>query len=145
MIYNLANEYDLEDFKAKCDELVKAGAYVEIKRRHLARSLSQNAYLHVLIGMFALEFGYTADEVKIDIFKRRCNADIFEVDKENRRGKKVRCLRSSASLSTAEMTTAIERFRNYSASVANYYLPEPNEHRALMFAQQQIEKHKRWL
>lgn len=44
-------------------------------------------------------------------------------------------IRSSADLSTAEMSTAIDRFRNYSAD-NGLYLPQPNE---LVYLQE-IEK-----
>lgn len=118
---------------------------MEVKRKHRQRSLSQNAYLHVLLGYFASEFGSTIEEVKYDIFKRKCNPDIFKVERVNKRGQKVTSLRSSRDLDTAEMTTAIERFRNWSSAVAGLYLPSAGEEQALIYAQQQIEKYEQYL
>jgi len=50
---------------------------------------------------------------------------------------KVRELRSSAEISKAEMTEAIERFRNWSSVVASIHLPAPNEHEFLKHIEQQ--------
>lgn len=142
MIYDLSNEYDRQKFKEKASDLLKSQSVVELKRKTTNRSLAQNSYLHVLLGYFASEFGMTMEEVKIDIFKRKCNADLFVHKRKNRRGQEVSYLMSSASLDKLQMTTAIERFRNYSSAVCGLYLPEPNEEKALVFAQQQIEKYK---
>lgn len=149
-IFNLHNEYERQQFKDYCnriyEECIKAPlGIVEIKRKHRQRSKSQNSYLHVCLGYYASEFGYTIDEVKQDIFKRQLNSDIFVVERINKRGQKVRRLRSSADLDTAEMTTAIERFRNWSSAVAGLYIPSPNETEALLAAQQQMERYIEYL
>lgn len=138
-LYNLSNPFDQQKFKEKANELFKAKAYVELKRKTTQHSLAQNSYLHLLLGYFASEFGYTLEEVKYDIFKKMCNKDIFERTRKNKRGFDVKYIRSSTELDKQEMTTAIERFRNYSSAQCGLYLPEPNEHEALFFAQQQIE------
>lgn len=145
MIFNLSNSYERQKFKEYCNMQYEEGGIVEVKRKHRRRSLSQNSYLHLLLGYFASEFGYSLEEVKYDIFKRKCNPDIFKVERVNKRGKKVTALRSSRDLDTAEMTTAIERFRNWSSAVAGLYLPSPGEEQALIYAQQQIEKYEQYL
>lgn len=144
-LYNLSNPFDRKKFKEKANEMFDAKAYVELKRKTTQRSLAQNNYLHLLLGYFATEFGYTIDEVKLDIFKRLCNKDIFERTRRNKHGFDVRYIRSSTELDKQEMTMAIERFRNYSSAQCGLYLPEPNEHDALFFAQQQIENFKEYV
>jgi len=144
-LYNLRNPFDQLKFKEKANELFNAKAYVELKMKTTQRSLAQNSYLHLLLGYFAAEFGYTLEEVKFDIFKKMCNKDIFERKRKNKRGFDVKYIRSSTELDKQEMTTAIERFRNYSSAQCGLYLPEPNEHEALFFAQQQIENFKEYL
>lgn len=149
-IFNLHNEYERQQFKDYCnrvyEECLKAPlGLVEVKRKHRQRSSSQNAYLHVCLGYYASEFGYSIDEVKQDIFKRMLNKDIFEVERVNRRGEKVIRLRSSRDLDTGEMTLAIERFRNWSSAVAGLYIPSPNETEALFAAQQQMERYSEFL
>ncbi|MSS16842.1 hypothetical protein [Sodaliphilus pleomorphus] len=145
MIYDLQNEYDRSKFKAKVNQLYTEKALVELKRKTTNRSLAQNSYLHVLLCYFASEFGYTMEEVKHDIFKKKCNPELFLHKRKNKRGFEVTYVRSSTELDKAEMTLAIERFRNYSSAVCGLYLPEPNEHRALVYAQQQIEQYKNYV
>lgn len=149
-LFNLHNPYEAQQFKAYCnkvyEECIKAPlGLVEVKKKHRQRSDSQNRYLHVCLGYYASEFGYSLDEVKQDIFKRKLNRDIFEVERTNRRGEKVRRLRSTRDLDTAEMTTAIERFRNWSSAVAGLYIPSPNETEALFAAQKQMEEYEQYL
>lgn len=149
-LFNLHNEYERHQFKVYCnkvyEECIKAPlGLVEVKKKHRQRSSSQNAYLHVCLGYYASEFGLTLEEVKFDVFKRKLNKDIFEVERVNKRGQKVVRLRSSRDLDTEEMTRAIERFRNWSSAVAGLYIPAPNETEALFAAQQQIDKYLEYL
>lgn len=144
-LYNLKNVYDRKKFKEACNQMVLNNEYVELKKKKTQRSLAQNSYLHCLLGYFASEFGYTMEEVKFDIFKKICNRDIFEKKRVNRRGQQVTYIRSSTELDKAEMTTAIERFRNYSSAQCGLYLPSPNEGEMLFFAQQQIEQCKDYM
>ena len=144
-LYNLKNVYDRKRFKEACNQMVLKNEYVELKKKNTQRSLAQNSYLHCLLGYFASEFGYTLEEVKFDIFKKICNRDIFERKRINRRGREVTYIRSSTELDKAEMTTAIERFRNYSSAQCGLYLPSPNEGEMLFFAQQQIEQCKDYM
>lgn len=150
MIFNLKNPYEALQFKTYCnkvyEECIKASiGIVEVKRKHRHRSDSQNRYLHVCLGYFASEFGYSLEEVKQDIFKRKLNKDIFQIERINKRGQKVKRLRSSSSLDTLEMTTAIERFRNWSSAIAGLYIPGPNETEALFEAQRQMEAYQEYL
>lgn len=144
-LYNLKNVYDRQKFKDACNLMVLKNEYVELKKKNTQRSLAQNSYLHCLLGYFGSEFGLTLEEVKFDIFKRICNLDIFQRERVNKRGQKIKYIRSSSELDKAEMTTAIERFRNYSSAECGLYLPSPNEGEMLFFAQQQIEANKEFI
>lgn len=66
-------------------------------------------------------------------------------DKPDRKGKEVTYLRSSAELTTGEMTLSIDRFRNWSASVAGIYLPSSSERDFLIHIQQAIENNKEFI
>lgn len=145
MIFNLNSEFEKQKFKEYCNEQYKKGGIVEVKRKHRQRSTSQNSYLHLLLGYFASEFGYSLEEVKYDIFKKKVNPDIFKVERTNKRGQKVIALRSTRDLDTLEMTTAIDRFRNWSSATCGLYLPSPNEQEALIYAQQQMEQYEQYL
>ena len=145
MLYDLSNPYEVQKFRSKVDEMVSRKEVCELKARRLQRTTNQNSYLHLLLGYFAQEFGYTLDEVKVDIFKRQCNADIFIVQRKNKRGQMVQRLRSSASLTTEELSLAIDRFKQYSASECGLYLPDSDEHKALLWAQKQIDNYKQYI
>ena len=150
MIFNLKNPYEAQQFKDYCNKVYEESksaplCIVEVKKKHRHRSDSQNRYLHVCLGYYASEFGFSLEEVKQDIFKRELNKDIFQIERVNKRGQKVTRLRSSSDLDSKEMTTAIERFRNWSSAVAGLYIPAPNETEALFEAQRQIEKYQEFL
>ena len=145
MKYNLKNELDRQEFKQYCNDLYKAEEFVEVKRIRPTRSLRQNAYLHVVLSYYASEFGYTLEEVKQDIFKKLINPTIFKATRKNKRGQEVTYIRSSKELDSKEMTTAIERFRNYSAMIAGLYIPAPHEEEALIEAQKQIALYEEYL
>ena len=145
MLFNLRNEYDVPKFKDYVNRLYAERAVVEVKRKNPARTLAQNSYLHLLLGYFGSQYGCSLDEAKIDFYKRTCNRDLFERKKTNKQGREVTCLRSSAELSTAEMTLSIERFRNWSAAEAGIYLPSPQERDMLVYAQQEAERNKEFI
>lgn len=145
MIFNLANPYDLDKYKEYVNTLYSKKAIVEVKEKRPVRSLKQNSYLHTIIAYFACEYGCTAEEAKLDYYKKTCNKDLFVIKKVNRHGREVETVRSSSVLDTQEMTLSIERFRNWSASVAGIYLPSPQDNDAIVFAMQEIERNKEFI
>ena len=145
MILQLSKDGDRSKFRSYCEYLLKRQADVEVKEKKHQRSLAQNRYLHTILAYFASEFGYSLEQTKYELFKRTVNKDIFEVERENRRGKKIVYLRSTRDLNTGEMTTAIDRWRNWCSSEAGLYIPEPNEYDALMEAEKQIALYEKYL
>lgn len=145
MLFDLRNEYQLPKFKQYVNRLYSERAVVEVRKKHPTRTLSQNSYLHLLLGYFASQYGCSTDEAKVDFYKRLCNRDLFERQTVNRMGRDVKRLRSSAELSTAEMTLSIERFRNWSAAEAGIYLPAAGEHQMLLYAQQEAERNSEFI
>lgn len=145
MIFNLNNPYEKERCKKYCESIFEKGGIVEVVRKNKNRTLKQNNYLHLILSFFATELGYSVEEVKIDYFKRLCNKDIFERSKLNKQGNEINYLRSTSELDTKELSLAIERFRNWSSSVAEIYLPSANEKEYLIYVQQEIYRHKEYL
>lgn len=145
MIFNLNNEYEIPKFKEYVNKLYEQKAIVEVKKKLPNRSTQQNRYFYLILSWFACETGYSVDEIKVDIFKRICNKEIFERYRENKRGEKIKFLRSSSDLDTLEMTTAIDRFRNYASAQAGIYLPSPNESQFLTYIEQEIERNKEFI
>jgi hypothetical protein len=75
--------------------------------------------MHLIIGWFGLEFGYEMDEAKM-IFKL-LNKDIFMYKKGV-----FDFVKSSADITSEEMTKSIDKFRDYSNDLG-LYLPEPSD------------------
>lgn len=145
MIFDPNNPFDVVKAREYLNSLFGRGALVEIKRKAPRRSNAQNNYLHLILGYFASEYGCSMEEAKIDFFKRECNRELFERDGVNKQGKGVTYLRSSKDLSSAEMSLATERFRNWSSAVANIYLPAPNEEQFLAHCMKMIEENREYI
>ena len=144
MIYNLKNPSEVIDLENRVNELIEQRAVVDLTKKNPNRSLSQNAYLHVILGFFASELGYTLEEVKQGIFKQICNKEIFVRNIEVC-GKPIEYLRSSKDLDSKEMTTAIERFRNWSSLEAGIYLPSADEKHFISHMQKELRRYKQWI
>lgn len=142
MIFNLKNPYEKDDFKNYANKLYLSESVVELTKKLPNRTLAQNSYLHLLLGFFASEYGCSLDEVKLDFFKREVNKAIFQRTITNKLGKEITTLRSTTDLTTGEMSTAIDRFRNWSSAVAGIYLPSANDKQFLVYVQQEIERNK---
>lgn len=144
MLYDLSNPLQCESFKVKSEALAKKGVIVELTEKKLQRTSSQNKYLHSILTYFGLEVGETAEYVKKQYFKILCNKDIFIREMEDKYLGKIKILRSSADLDTLEMSTAIERFRNW-ASGEGVYIPSPDEHRLVQLMEIDISRNKLYL
>lgn len=139
MLYDLRKPLDKSRFERRAAQLAKSGEVtVELTERK-NRTLAQNAYLHLILGFFAMETGYTRDFVKQEYFKRLVNPELFIEERDGKLGK-AEVLRSSRELTTGEMTTAIERFRNWSSQEAGIYIPSPNEEEFLREVEIELNK-----
>lgn len=144
MIFNPKNKFDMQKAREYFEKLSKGTRPFEIKGINPSRSNAQNAYLHLILGWFALETGYSLEEAKLDYYKKLCNPQIFKRSKVNKRGKEITYIRSSSELTTGEMTTSIEIFRNWSAA-NGIYLPAPNENEFLLHIRQEMERQKEYV
>lgn len=145
MWYDGNNELHASQARLRLEKMIANGKVFELTEKKPKRSLSQNAYLHVIIGYFAAQTANTLEWVKREYYKKLVNPDTFIRTKEDRFMGSVEYLRSSADLDTAEMTLSIDRFRNWSAAEAGIYLPAPDEERLLQLAQMEIERNKDFL
>ena len=147
MIYNLKQHIDRDKFKKRCNELFKAGRRVELTIKE-NKTLQQIRYLHLIIGWVSVSVGVSFDFAKVEYFKRMANYDLFFHGEEDPLYDKVKIMiRSTSTLTTSEMTEAIERFRNWSAMTEaghpGVYLPEPNERDYLNEIEAEIERNKK--
>lgn len=144
-LYNPRNPFDMAKFNEACKRLLAQDNLICLKLHRPRRTNQQNRYLHAILAYFAVEYGCSAEEAKIDFFKRTCNPELFITERIGRRGEKHRSLRSTADLTTSELTTAIERFRNYCASEMGLYIPSPDEHGHLRYIEQLISQNEEFL
>ena len=78
MTYDLSNEYEVRKVLLRLNALIKKGVLVELKEQRPLRTLSQNSYLHLLLQVFAMEYGCSLDVAKVDYYKRLCDYMHFE-------------------------------------------------------------------
>lgn len=145
MLYNFSNPLDVQNARVRLEHLISRQCTAELTEKKPKRTLSQNSYLHILLGYFASQTGNTLEWVKQQYYKKLCNPDLFIGEKEDRFLGRIKYVRSSADLRTDEMNLSIERFRNWSASEAGIYLPEPTNEAEIRALQVEVERYKTYL
>lgn len=136
-LFDLSNPLDKANFLLRAKKLAESGKIVDLTEKKPRRSLPQNKYLHVILAYFGTQTGNTLEWVKQQYYKKLVNPDIFIREKEDKYLGKIKVLRSSADLDTAEMSLSIDRFRNWSAQEAGVYIPAADE--AILIQQMEIE------
>lgn len=146
MVYDLNTDLDRARFERKVVALQNKRALVELSEKKPRRATSQNAYLHLLIGEFAMQTGNTLDWVKQEYFKRHCNSELFVRMKSDELTKReVEVLRSSRDLDTGDMTTAIDRFKHWAASECGIELPDAEDRDWLGYIEREMQHNREWL
>lgn len=143
MILDLKNALDLQRFKAKVDKCLRDLPVVEFTEK-IQRTSSQNRYLHLLIGMVAMDVGVTLEYAKQEYFKRLVNRDIFAIEVEDKFFGKVERLRSSAELNKEHMSMAIDRFKQWGRE-QGMCMPEPQDESLLRDIEIEMGRMKRYL
>lgn len=143
MLYDLSNPHHADQLRRRVEDAIGKGeGVVEYVERKPQRTMQQNKYLHLIIQLFASEYGETAEFVKEQYFKLAANRDIFLRHRNDKLAGIVTILRSSRDLTTDEMTKAIERFRDWSSANAGIYLPSADEHRLIEMAEVEVSRNK---
>lgn len=145
MRYDGSNELHAAQARARLEKLIRERKIFDLTEKKPQRSLSQNSYLHVILAYFACQYGETAEYVKREYYKKLVNPDTFIREREDRFLGRIKYLRSSADLTTEEMTLSIDRFRNWSAESAGIYLPSPDEGRLISLMELEIERNKQFI
>ena len=125
MVYDLSSDFQRKSFLARIDNLIEKGAVVELTEKAF-RSPNQNRYLHLLIGVVAIETGNTLEDAKKWYFKETCNSDLFHVQHRDKMGNYIDHIRSTAELTKEEMSMAIDRFKRWGAE-NGIYMPNPED------------------
>ena len=131
MKYNLQNKESAQSAVVYLNNLIERGVKIEIKQLRNKRTITQNRYLHIILSWWGLEFGYTLEEAKQEF--KRINKSFYYYTKNNNTYTK-----STSNVSTKELSTHIETFRNWSAK-NGFYIPSPYEKQHLMQMQNEIQ------
>lgn len=146
MKYDMNNALQREQFRKRAAWLaVKCSGVVELTECRPVRTMQQNKYMHLIIAVFASEYGETAEYVKQQYFKLAANRELFLVERDDKILGEVKMLRSTSELSTSEMTQAIDRFRDWASMNAGIYLPSPEEHDLLALAEVEVARNARYI
>lgn len=133
MIYNLSNTEELEQAQQWFGSEAVRGSTIEMKIKRPTRSLKANNYLHLLLSICGMEWGYSLPEIKT-IFKRDIAPSVFVYFKNDQAFTK-----SSAQLDSKELSDAIEQLKKYSAE-QGLELPEPEDEERLRYYENQIDR-----
>lgn len=137
MIYDTSNQYDRQNAITKIKSLLDKKAVIEVIEKREIRTIKQNAYLHVVFSLFGLHFGYTLRESK-KLLKESCDFLIYEK-------KKRMFVKSTAHLTTKELSEFIEWIRNVSAK-QGYYIPTADEYiKEQVRINREIQQNKEYL
>ena len=146
MIYDLNTDIDRARFERRVVTLKDKCALVELSEKKPRRTHPQNSYLHLLLGEFAMQTGNTLEWVKQEYFKRHCNAELFVRRRtDDLTHKEVEVLRSSRDLDTGEMTTAIDRFKQWAAVECGIDLPDAEDREWLGYIEREMQHQREWL
>lgn len=142
----MSNVMDIESARTKLEGLVKRGVLIELSEKKPRRSLNQNNYLHLILAYFACRSGNTLDWVKMNYYKLECNRQLFVRERwDETLQKSVAYVRSTADLTTEEMSLSIDRFKDWSVQVAEIALPDADDEAQIAAAQVEVERNKRFL
>lgn len=120
MIYETLKPFDANKSMTWLKNAIEKGKVVDMTEKRKKRTLSQNAYMHVIFNLFALEFGYTKKEAKT-FLKRSCG----ELMKYEKNGQWF--LRGTSDLSKDEAQLFIDWVLTF-AAMQGCYIPSSEEY-----------------
>lgn len=136
MKLDLSKQSELNKAMSRFEALAEKGAKIELTEIRKARSLSQNAYLHVVLSLYGIHFGYTLAEAKTDL--KRNYGLVYE-----KNGKKY--LTSTSGLDSKKLTEFIDYIRDVAGS-NGCYIPSSEDYLLNKFEiDREIERNSKYL
>lgn len=137
MKYDLSIEQDRNDFINRTSVLIHEGVKVELTKTKAKRSIKQNAYMHIVFNLWAINYGDTLKEAKTDL-KREYGMYYTKNNKHY--------LKSTADLNTKEMTTFIDWIRNRASKEGGFHISDAEEYLINQFnIDKEIQSNKQYL
>lgn len=113
MIYDLSKYEDLQKATYNFTKLKESKAIILLQVKSKKRTIKQNAYLHVIITLYAIEEAKTLIKRECWLMRYTKNGNVF--------------LKRTRDLNTIELTAFIDWLRYWSAK-QGCYLPTPEEY-----------------
>lgn len=143
MKFDLASTKDSGEAMMFLTEQIREKKKIDIKVIKPRRSLNQNAYLHLILGEFAMFVGCTLEEAKL-LYKQLPGNKSIYVYKKEVKGKEFEFVRSSADLNVEEMNKSIDTLHEWAVKMG-HPLPPATDMEALMRIENDMEKQSRYL
>jgi hypothetical protein len=122
-LYNLADPIDIKKYDARTKKLKDEKALVDLTNKS-KRSLPQNALLHVWLMHIANESGNSIEKIKVDVYKKDLNKDLYPpIIVEGKYGNEEK-FRSSTTLTKDEMSLSMKRLNDWHYKMEGYDLPK---------------------
>ena len=145
MRYDGSNPLHAQQARSRLEKMIREGRMFDLTEKKPQRTLRQNDYLHAALAYFASQYGETASWVKEEYFKKLVNPGTFIRERDDKFLGRTKHLRSSADLTTEEMSLCIERFRDWAAREAGIYIPSPEESRMVSLMEMEAERARQYL
>lgn len=139
MIYDLNDPRDFLDASTYFEEACQQKCKIEMRYPRRVRTSSQNRFYHFMLRYFACQYGCTETEASEIYMKRHACPHIFARDITNKFGRRFKTYRSSADLTTEEMSSAIRNFMAW-ASIGGIEIPNPDDHASIKYCEREIER-----
>lgn len=121
MLLNFDKEFDRKKGIAYFKKLLDDRCWADLKKPKKQRTVRQNSYLHVCLGFFCAETGYTILEAK-ELFSHQ----LPDIMRYTKKGLSFR--RSTADLDSKEMNILIDTIRDMSLHQLGIYIPTSEEY-----------------
>lgn len=141
MKYNLKDEVERKQAIAKMKKLLDDGKRIELKEIRSIRTLKQNAYLHKVFTLLAIDWGWTPDEMKTYL-KREC--PFMRYQRKHEDGKESWFLKRTSELDKTEMAQFIDWIFNW-AGMQGVHIPTSEEYLENQEKYESIiSRHQQW-
>jgi hypothetical protein len=142
MLYNTKNPYEKQQLKDRLKKLLDKEARIELLEKNGTKNPSQNRYLHLLLGWFALEYGDSIQYVKQELFKKQINPALFKTEYINKKPGDIReDWRSWADSNKEDTASSITRFKDWASKEAGIDLPDPDEREFIYAIEERLAKY----
>lgn len=143
-LYDTSNPLDKANFMLRAKKLAESGKIVELAEKKQRRTLSQNNFLWLCLSYWGCQTGYTKEEAET-IYKN-VNRELYYIHKVIA-GVEIEYIRHTYELDTAEMTTSIEKWRNWAAmnDACPVYIPSPEDYQLIQQMEVEISKNNEFI